>query len=97
MFGEYASLQNENERDEIKSYLYMWKKYLIRRLSRETYDVKILDEQWGEKPSGSLMQSIDIYLKIIVEFEWKYDDHLPRLDGMDIKEIDLNHYIKKQS
>ncbi len=89
MFGEYANIQNENERDEARSYLLMWKKYLIRRLSRDSYDVRIIHEQWGEKPSASLMQSKDLYLKIIIAFEWKYDDHISKLEGIEISESDL--------
>lgn len=86
MFGECASLRCESEREEIRSYLHMWKKYLIRRLSRDSYNVKIIDEQWGEKPAGTLMQQIDMYLKIIVEFEWKYEDAIVKLEGVDVDE-----------
>jgi hypothetical protein len=89
MFGEYANITSEDEKEEARSYLHMWKKYLIRRLSRDSYDVKIIDVQWGERPSGSLMQLTDMYLKILVEFEWKYDDHLSKLEGIDISESNL--------
>ncbi len=89
MFGEYASAKCESEKEEIRSYLHMWKKYIIRRLARESYDVKIIDEQWGEKPAGTLMQQTDMYLKIIVEFEWKYEDAICKLEGVEIKESDL--------
>lgn|SRR6185295_5542562 len=92
MFGEYANIRDENEKDEARSYLHMWKKYLIRRLSRDSYDVKIVDEQWGEKPIESLMVTTDLYLKIIVEFEWKYDDHISKLEGVEISE---SHLLEK--
>lgn len=96
MFGEYASLRSESEREEIRSYLHMWKKYLIRRLSRESYDVKIIEEQWGEKPAGTLMNQIDMYLKIIVEFEWRYDDAISKLEGVDVDESCLKEKDKRE-
>lgn len=90
MFGEYATIKDEKERDEARSYLHMWKKYLLRRLARDSYDVKIIDMQWGEKASDSMLcLTTTIYLKIIIEFEWKYDDHISKLEDVDIREDQL--------
>lgn len=90
MFGECATFQ-QIEKDEARSYLNSWKKFLIRRLSRDCYDVKIIDEQWGEVPAqflGVLCQNNSMYLKLIVEFDWKYEEE-NQLNGTEIREQDL--------
>lgn len=95
MFGETA-IFTELERDEARSYLNSWKKYLLRRLNRDCYNLKIIDEQWGEIPahfSGVLCQTTTLYLKIIIEFEWNYDN-CEKLQGINIKEEDLENEEK---
>ncbi len=87
LFGETAHIE-EHEKDEARSYLNSWKKYLLRRLKRDSYEVKILDEQWGEIPAhfmGALAARSCLYLKIIIEFEWSYEDG-NSLNGMAIDE-----------
>lgn len=86
LFCETAII-NENERDEGISYINYWKKYLLRRLNNECYDVKVIEEHWGEIPPhffGALAQRSKIYLKMIVEFNWKYTDDQKEINGMDI-------------
>lgn len=78
LFGETAIIYDDrHERDEARSYLNSWKKFLIRRLNRDSYQVKVIDEQWGEIPAhhvSALAVSPVLYLKLIVEFEWHYED-----------------------
>ena len=96
LFGEYALIE-ENEREEARSYLNSWKKYLLRRLRRDTYNVKIIDEQWGETPAhfiSILAQRPALYLKIIIEFEWSYTNEYDKCEGIKIREQDLNDICK---
>ena len=92
MFGEYALFKDEREREEAASYLNSWKKYLVRRLQRDTYHVKVIEEQWGEVPpnmNNILAQYPIIYLKIIIEFEWKYSDDYDKIEGVTVTEKNL--------
>lgn len=96
IFGE-SSLIEENEKDEARSYLNSWKKYLLRRLKRDSYDVKVIEEQWGEIPAhfiGVLCQRSSLYLKIIIEFEWHYENPNYKLEGIPISESDLHKFKK---
>lgn len=91
LFGEYA-LFEDNEKDEARSYLNSWKKFLIRSLQRDSYDVRIIDEQWGEIPGhmmSSLSQRSSLYLKIVIEFDWHFSDG-NNCKGIEIKEEYLN-------
>lgn len=94
MFGE-SVLFSEEERDEARSYLTCWKKYLLRRMGRDCYQVKVIDELWGEidpRFISALSQRSGMYLKIIIEFEWNYEDGNSMKDGCDIDEQDLNRF-----
>ena len=82
-----TAIIDDNERDEARSYLNYWKKYLLRRLGNECYNVKVLEEHWGEIPPhfmGSLAQRSKIYLKLVIEYEWKYTDEHD-MNGTDIE------------
>jgi hypothetical protein len=96
LFGEYALIRDEREKDEARSYLNSWKKYLLRRLQRDTYDVKIIDEQFGEIPAtmmSALAQYSSMYLKIIIEFEWRYCGEYDKCEGITIRESDLKRNL----
>lgn len=87
-FGEYAHI-NENEKDEARSYLNSWKKFLLRRLHRDSYNVRIIEEQWGEVPAhfmGALCLQSKLYLKLFIELEWKYTDEGSECNGMVMRE-----------
>jgi hypothetical protein len=77
-FGEYFSYQegNEQEKEEAKTYLNLWKKNLLRKLHRDSFHCEIKDEQWGEKPaylSGCLAQNATMYLKLYLKAKWDYE------------------------
>ena len=74
-FGEIARF-SEEEREEAKQYLLLWKKYLLRRLKRDTYNLKVIEEDWGERPpylDGSLAQQSTMYLKLYIHADWNYE------------------------
>lgn len=71
-FGEIAEF-TEDERDEAKLYLQSWRKFLLRKLSRDSYGVVVKDEQWGERPIACLAQRSMMYLKLNIEADWYYE------------------------
>ena len=71
-FGEIAEF-TEDEREEAKQYLELWKKFLLRKLSRDSYNVVVKDEQWGERTVGYLAQTNIMYLKLYIEADWHYE------------------------
>ncbi len=71
-FGESAEFK-ENEQEEAKKYLESWKKFLLRKLTRDSYNVIVGDEQWGERDSGSLVPTRIMYLKLYIEADWHYE------------------------
>jgi len=77
-FGEIATYpeNDEEEKKEAKKYLESWKKFLLRRLKRDSFDVMIVDEQWGIREahlSGMLAQNESMYLKLCLESEFNYE------------------------
>jgi len=75
-FGEWAFFTNESQKKEAEIYLKFWKKNLLKKLNRDCYDVKLIDEKWGEIPahlSGCLEQFSRIYLKIYIEADFHYE------------------------
>jgi predicted nucleotidyltransferase len=90
LFGESAIIRDD-ERDEARSYLNSWKKYLLRRLIKDSYAVKVVDEQWGEIPAhfmGMLAQNSKLYLKLIIEFDWLYTSE-DKVEGIDLPEREM--------
>lgn len=71
-FGECAEFE-ENEREEVKKYLECWKKFLLRKLKRDSYDVVLLNEQWGERPIECLEKRSMMYLKLYIKADWHYE------------------------
>lgn len=74
-FGEMCFFKEE-EREEAKCYLNSWKKFLLRKLIKDSYDVKIINEQWGENPAylnGMMNQMPLMYLKLFIEADWHYE------------------------
>ena len=74
-FGESCRF-HECEREEAKSYLESWKKFILRKLQRDSYDLKIIDEQYGERPAeydGALNQMPTMCLKLCLEANWHYE------------------------
>lgn len=74
-FGEHCEYDS-GEKEEARQYLESWKKFLIRKLTKDSYDVKIVDEQWYERGpefSGMLCQRSSMALKIYIEADWHYE------------------------
>ncbi len=74
-FGETAMFY-PHEREEAKQYLEYWKKFLVRRLNSCAVEVKILDEQWGERAAiydGIFNMMDTMYLKLYIEGKWDYE------------------------
>lgn len=71
-FGESA-IYEPGEEEKAKTYLESWKTFLLRRLDGDSFSVKVIDEQWGDRPFGFLAQRNCMYLKIVLEAEWKYE------------------------
>jgi hypothetical protein len=77
-FGEIARYptHSEEEKEEAKKYLELWKKFLLRRLSRDSFNVMVVDEQWGIREAyldGSLAQNENMYLKLCLESDFNYE------------------------
>ncbi len=71
-FGESA-IYEPGEEEEAKNYLELWKKFLCRRLVGDSFSIKVVDEQWGDRPFGCLSQRNCMCLKIVLESDWKYE------------------------
>ena len=71
-FGESAEYV-EGEEKEAKQYLESWKKFLLRRLIKDSYNVVIKNEQWGERDGQSLAKTKFMYLKLYIEADWHYE------------------------
>lgn len=74
-FGENAEF-DDHERDEAKQYLESWKKFLLRRLKKDSYDVVVKDEIWGEIPGhfrGCIAPRNIMYLKLYIQADWHYE------------------------
>jgi len=77
-FGESAFYDegNNETKEEARKYLEFWKKNLIFKLERDSFKIKILDEQWGERISIYSFSSSNkayLYLKIFVEADFNYE------------------------
>ncbi len=75
-FGEWTKFSNEEEKIKAREYLNYWKKDLIFKLKRDSFDVKIVDEQWVERDpsiSGMFNEFSILALKIMVEADWHYE------------------------
>jgi hypothetical protein len=77
-FGESAFYPEGNliERENAKVYLEFWKKNLIYKLQRDSFDIVIFDEQWIERPAficGMLAQNASLGLKLCLEADFHYE------------------------
>lgn len=77
-FGECAEyvVGEEGEKEEAKQYLLSWKKFFLRKLMRDSYEIRVIDEQWVERPPeyvGMLAIRGTLALKICVEGKYFYD------------------------
>ena len=77
-FGEYYAFTegNSEEKKEAEQYLNLWKKNLIHKLCRDSFECVIVDEKWGERPaylSGILAEKGYLYLKLCLEAKWEYE------------------------
>jgi hypothetical protein len=77
-FGESCSYPegDEKEEKEAELYLQLWKRFLLRRLSRDAYNVSVVDEQIIRRPaiySGTLAQNAAISMKLCIAAHWNYE------------------------
>lgn len=77
-FGEVAYFQEGNEEDKNKAreYLEFWKKNLLFKLKKDSYELELVDEQWGERPAylcSLLSQYGALYLKICVKAKFNFE------------------------
>lgn len=47
-YGEWVEFRDENEKEEAKTYLNLWKKFFVRKLPST---VTLVEEQWIQKPA----------------------------------------------
>lgn len=74
-FGEFVRY-DKGEKEEVKTYLESWKKFLVRKLQRDSYNVKIIDEQWierGPEYDTAFKQMSFMGLKLCIEADWHYE------------------------
>lgn len=67
---------DEEEKKEAELFLNLWKKFLIKRLQRDSFDVKLIDEQWIHRDAiydSALCRNETLALKICLELELKGD------------------------
>lgn len=77
-FGEYASYSEGDkfEEEEAKTYLILWKKFLLKRLRKDCYDVEVVEEIWSDRPaylSGVLAQTASKILKLAIRANFHYE------------------------
>lgn len=77
-FGEYApySEGDKFEEEEAKTYLILWRKFLLKRLQKDCYDIEIVDETWSERPaylSGVLAQTATKVIKLAIRANFHYE------------------------
>ena len=77
-FGEVAYYKegDEEEKKKAKEYLEFWKKNLILKLQKDSFNVKIQDEQWTQRPSHVISMFnpyAAIGLKLCIIGEWNYE------------------------
>lgn len=77
-FGESAYYSEGDEHDKLaaKQYLEFWKRNLLFKLSRDSYELEVIDEQWSERPSylnGMLCHNANLGLKVCVKAKFKFE------------------------
>ncbi len=76
IFGECAYYTNEQEEIEAKNYLEYWKNNLLKKLSRDTFEVVLIEQQFVKRdPSirGCLSIQTQIALKITCKIKFKFE------------------------
>lgn len=69
-------IDNEVEKEEAQQYLLLWKKFLLRRLQGEGFEVKMLDEEWRYREAhldGILCQFDSMALTLAVNIKFNYE------------------------
>jgi len=77
-FGESASYMegDDLEKQEAKQYLEYWKKFLLKRLTYDSCEPILIDEQWITRDaylSGCLSQHATLALKLYIDVHFKYE------------------------
>ncbi len=77
-FGEKASYTpgNKEEEEKAKTYLDLWKHFLVTNLSKECYSVEIVDTQYGKRDaafSGALSLKECLWIKVAVKIEFRFE------------------------
>lgn len=74
-FGETV-LFEENEKEDTKNYLLLWKKYLLRNLLQKHETITVIDEEFSEHDPlylGPLNKMHVLSFRICVEVKDKYE------------------------
>lgn len=77
IFAEFAVYEEDDaeEKKEAENYLNLWKKFILKRLSKDCYNVNLIDEQWVYRDalySGSLALNATMALKLYVRADFHY-------------------------
>ena len=77
-FGEsYRYLEgNAEQKKEAETYLNLWKKNLLDKLSRESFHCIIVDEEWTDRDafySSFFCNKNCMALRLCLEAEWDYE------------------------
>jgi hypothetical protein len=77
-FGEFAYYIPDNleEKQKAIEYLKFWKKNLLFKLQRDSFDVKILHEDWIEREAlyvSSFSHLATVGLKLCLEADFHYE------------------------
>lgn len=65
-YGEWVHYESEDEKEQAKQYLKLWKKFFLKKNDSE----KFVGEQWVEQPAwehGALIKPATLALKIQTE------------------------------
>ena len=79
-FGHYGIYSTEEEKEECRKYLNLWKDQQLKNLHRETYSAEVVDEIWNERVDLStvLCQRSFLILKIAIKIKFNFQiNHLP--------------------
>ena len=74
-FGETCRYLT-GEEHEARSYLISWKKFLMRRLSHDSFSAEIVDEQWIYRDAylnGCMNEMKIMSLKLALNGTWNYE------------------------
>jgi hypothetical protein len=67
---EWVKYDDEKKKEEAKTYLKLWKKFLIKK-----FEYKFIDEEWVDMPASlAYDQSLGLKIKVEDTLERKYNE-----------------------